>query len=393
MIINEARRLEHIREYYFSKKLREIQEMREQGIEVINLGIGNPDLNPSEAVIQTLQASAAEKGVHGYQSYKGLPALRSAMANWYQEKFKVNLDASKEILPLIGSKEGIMHISMSFLNPGDQVLVPNPGYPAYKATTLLAGAEVISYELKEINSYQPDIDALEAMDLTKVKIMWINYPHMPTGAPPQADTFKNLIQFAKRNQILLVQDNPYSFILNDQPMSILAFEGAKEVALELNSLSKSHNMAGWRIGMLSGAAAYIQTVLKFKSNMDSGMYLPLQKAAVKALSLGQEWYDGMNKVYEERRKHVYTLMDALDCVYKTDAVGMFVWARISKAYSDGFELSDLILHDTGVFVTPGGIFGNAGDQYIRISLCNTIEVFESAINKINIFKSKALAEK
>jgi aspartate/methionine/tyrosine aminotransferase len=315
------------------------------------------------------------------------------MANWYLEKFKVELDATKEILPLIGSKEGIMHISMSFLNPGDQVLVPNPGYPAYKATALLAGAEVVNYELKETNNYQPDIDALEALDLSKVRIMWINYPHMPTGAPPQVATFKALIQFAKRNEILLVQDNPYSFILNDQPMSILAFEGAKEVALELNSLSKSHNMAGWRIGMLSGAEAYIQTVLKFKSNMDSGMYLPLQKAAVKALSLGQDWYDGMNDVYEKRRKHVYTLMDALDCIYKTNAVGMFVWARIPTSYKDGFELSDLILNNTGVFVTPGGIFGDEGDQYIRISLCNSIEVFESAIDKINIFKSKVLAER
>ena len=393
MIIKEAQRLDHIREYYFSKKLREIQEMRDRGIEVINLGIGNPDLNPSKAVIETLQASAEESGVHGYQSYKGLPALRSAMANWYLEKFKVELNSTKEILPLIGSKEGIMHISMSFLNPGEQVLVPNPGYPAYEATALLAGAEVVNYELKETNNYQPDIDALEALDLSKVRIMWINYPHMPTGAPPQVATFKALIQFAKRNEILLVQDNPYSFILNDQPMSILAFEGAKEVALELNSLSKSHNMAGWRIGMLSGAEAYIQTVLKFKSNMDSGMYLPLQKAAVKALSLGQDWYDGMNDVYEKRRKHVYTLMDALDCIYKTNAVGMFVWARIPTSYKDGFELSDLILNNTGVFVTPGGIFGDEGDQYIRISLCNSIEVFESAIDKINIFKSKVLAER
>ena len=392
MIIEEGKRLEHIKEYYFSKKLREIREMRNEGKKIINLGIGNPDLNPSEEVISTLQEEVGKEGVHGYQSYKGDPQLRAAIAKWYDLKFEVQLDPDQEVLPLMGSKEGIMHISMSFLNPGDQVLVPNPSYPAYRATALLAGATVVTYDLTEENNYQPNFEALENMDLTKVKIMWVNYPHMPTGAPPHASTFVKLIDFAKRHRILLVQDNPYSFILNEDPMSLLSFDGAKEVALELNSLSKSHNMAGWRIGMLTGAAAYIQTVLKFKSNMDSGMYLPLQKAAIKALELNQEWYDNLDKIYLERRAYVYQLMDALDCSYNTDGVGMFVWARIPKQYESSFVLSDELLYQTGVFVTPGGIFGDAGQDYIRISLCNRIEVFQEAIREIEIYKNKVLAE-
>ena len=388
MIIEESKRLIHVREYYFSKKLREIAAMNAQGMEVINLGIGNPDLKPDQKVIEALKDNASQATNHGYQSYKGHPELRKSISDWYKKKYKVELNPEKEVLPLIGSKEGIMHISMSFLNPGDQVLVPNPGYPAYRATALLAGAECIEYKLNEGNAYLPDLTELKQRDLSRVKIMWINYPHMPSGKVANLEAFKSLVEFAKEQKILLCHDNPYSFILNEKPLSILEIANAKECVLELNSLSKSYNMAGWRIGMLSGGADYIQTVLKFKSNMDSGMYLPLQKAAIEALSLHEQWHIEMNKVYQERKKHACAILDHLKCIYSSDDVGMFVWAKIPKQYTDAFELAENILQEAHVFITPGGIFGSEGDQYLRISLCNPVSVFQQAYTRIEKIKLK-----
>ncbi|MEM9991335.1 MAG: aminotransferase class I/II-fold pyridoxal phosphate-dependent enzyme, partial [Bacteroidota bacterium] len=320
---------------------------------------------------------------HAYQSYSGLPALRKAFSDWYAQYFKVQLDATTEVLPLIGSKEGIMHISMTYLEEGDAVLIPNPGYPAYRAVANLTGASIVEYELSEATDWLPDLSKLEAeVDLSAVKIMWLNYPNMPTGATATLAFFEQLVAFAHRHQILLVNDNPYSFILNDQQISLLAVDGAKEVALELNSLSKSHNMAGWRMGMLAGKAQYIQDVLRFKSNMDSGMFKPTQLAAVKALQSPRSWYDQNNTIYEKRRVKVFEIMDTLGCSYRKNQVGMFVWAKIPSDYKDSYALSDEILQSAKVFITPGAIFGTQGLSYIRASLCSSLAVLEEAVQRI-----------
>lgn len=381
MNISTSKRLEGIGEYYFSQKLREIDELNKQGKAIINLGIGSPDLPPHPEVINVLQQESAKPNVHAYQSYKGSPVLRKAVADWYAKWYNVSLNVDTEILPLIGSKEGIMHICMTYLNEGDQVLVPNPGYPTYRSAVKLAGGVCVDYDLLEENNYEPDLSRLNNNE-GKVKLMFVNYPHMPTGQLPSSDMFKRLVEWAKNNNVLIVHDNPYSFILNDNPASLLSVDGAKDVVIELNSLSKSQNMAGWRVGVLCGAKERIDEVLRFKSNMDSGMFLPLQLAAAKALSLGKDWYDGVNAVYAERRNKVFDLLQMLNCTFSKQQVGMFVWAKIPAKYKSGYELSDEVLYGSNVFITPGGIFGSAGDGYVRISLCSPVEKLEEAIARI-----------
>ena len=377
-----ADRLSGIEEYYFSQKLRQIDEMNKAGRQVINLGIGSPDLPPHPVVIQTLQEEAAKANQHGYQNYKGSPVLRKAISDWYKKWYHVDLNADTEILPLMGSKEGIMHICMTYLNEGDMVLIPNPGYPTYKSAAKIAGANVKAYTLTKENKWFPDFAELEKLDLKRAKLMFVNYPQMPTGQLPTKEMFAELIAFAKKHSILICHDNPYSFILNDKPMSLLSIEGAKEVVIELNSLSKSQNMAGWRIGMLAGTKERIEEVLRFKSNMDSGMFLPLQLAAAKALELGQDWYDAVNDVYRKRRKKVFELLHLLNCTFDETQAGLFVWASIPSTYKDGYELSDEVLANSNVFITPGGIFGTAGNEYIRVSLCATEEKIDEAIRRI-----------
>lgn len=384
MIIKTAQRLDAIQEYYFSTKLKEIAAMNAAGKGVINLGIGSPDLPPSAETIETLAQTSQNPKNHAYQSYVGIPALREAFANWYQTYFGVTLNPVNEILPLIGSKEGIMHIAMTYLEPGTEALVPNPGYPTYRSASLLAGATLREYELSEQNNWLPNLQALSQQDLSKVRLMWINYPNMPTGAPATRSFFEELIQFGKQHNILIVNDNPYSFVLNENHLSILSIAGAKEVALELNSLSKSHNMAGWRIGMLAGKAEHLADVLRFKSNMDSGMFLPLQLAAVKALSNPPAWYAALNEIYRKRQQKVFELLQLLDCQFDATQTGMFVWAKIPAKYRDSYELSDEILYNKNVFLTPGGIFGSQGNAYIRISLCAEVSVFEEAIQRLMI---------
>lgn len=383
MNIKVAQRLEHTEEYYFSKKLREIDEMRKQGADIINLGIGSPDLPPHPDVIQVLTDEASKNNTHGYQNYKGVLQLRQAMADWYQRYYHVALDPNTEIMPLIGSKEGIVHICMTYLQEGDQVLIPNPGYPAYSSAVRITGATIVPYELHADNNWLPDLESLEKLDLTAVKMMWINYPHMPTGSLATRDLFERIIAFGKKHNILICHDNPYSFILNDKPQSILAVEGAKEVAIELNSLSKSSNMAGWRIGMLAADANRINEILRFKSNMDSGMFLPLQLAAAKALSLNSSWYTQLNTEYAQRRELVFAIMDQLGCTYDKAQVGLFVWARIPSNYIDGYALSDDVLYNKHVFITPGGIFGSAGNPYIRISLCANQAVLKETLQRLS----------
>ncbi|TMI90608.1 MAG: aminotransferase class I/II-fold pyridoxal phosphate-dependent enzyme [Bacteroidetes bacterium] len=378
-----SKRLEGIGEYYFSQKLREIDELNKQGKNIINLGIGSPDQPPHPDVIKTLQEESAKPNVHAYQSYKGSPILRKAMSDWYKKWYNVDLNPDTEILPLIGSKEGIMHICMTYLNKGDEVLVPNPGYPTYRSAVMLAGGKCKEYKLREKNNYEPDFDKLSEKGLKKVKLMFVNYPQMPTGQLPSKELFEKLVAFGKENKILIIHDNPYSFILNENPMSLLSVEGAKECVIELNSLSKSQNMAGWRVGMLCGAKERIEEVLRFKSNMDSGMFLPVQLAAAKALGLGKEWYDEVNKVYRERREKVFELLKLLNCKFSKEQAGMFVWAKIPSKYKTGFELSDDVLYNSNVFITPGGIFGDSGDKYVRVSLCAPVEKFEEAIRRIN----------
>ena len=380
--IKVANRLEGIGEYYFSKKLREIDEMNKAGRQVINLGIGSPDLPPHPDVIKTLQEEAVKPNQHGYQNYKGSPVLRKAMSDWYKKWYDVTLNSETELLPLLGSKEGIMHICMTYLNEGDIVLIPNPGYPTYNAAAKIAGAIVIDYELTKANNWFPDFAALEKIELGRVKIMFVNYPQMPTGQLPTRELFVQLVAFAKKHDILLVHDNPYSFILNDTPMSLLSTEGAMDVAVELNSLSKSHNMAGWRIGMLAGAKERIDEVLRFKSNMDSGMFLPLQLAAAKALQLQEDWHAEVNKVYAARREKVIELLQLLGCTFDNKQAGLFMWAAVPAAYKDGYQLSDEVLYGSNVFITPGAIFGSAGDNYIRVSLCSTEEKLLEAIERI-----------
>lgn len=388
-MINASKRLGKTQEYYFSRKLREVAALRAQGKDVINLGIGSPDLSPAPQVIEALISAASEPANHGYQSYVGLPALREAFASWYQRWFRVELDAANEVLPLIGSKEGIMHISMAFLDQGDEVLVPNPGYPTYRSATELAGGVVRNYDLDEKTGWLPDLDALEKTGLSRVKIMWINYPHMPTGTQAPADFYPKLVAFAKRNKILIVNDNPYAFILTTERSSILSVPGAKEIALELTSLSKAQNMAGWRVGALLGHPDYLQTVLRFKSNMDSGTFKAIQLAAVQALQLGEDWYDSINKVYAERRELVYQIFDALNCTYDRDQVGLFIWAKCPLGKT-GYDISDHALYENNIFLTPGGIFGSQGEQYARIALCSDVTILREVLNRLAVAKSIAL---
>ncbi len=397
-----AKRLEGIGEYFFSQKLREIDEMNKAGKNVINLGIGSPDLPPHTDVIKTLYEEALKPNQHGYQNYKGSPILRKAIANWYKKWYDVELNAESEILPLTGSKEGIMHICMTYLNEGDVVLIPNPGYPTYRAAAKIAGANVVEYNLTKEKQWLPDFKEIEVTleaftslpfvgrtcpDASGFRgslrcLMFVNYPHMPTGQLPTTNLFEQLIAFAKKHNILIIHDNPYSFILNKTPMSLLSIDGAKDVAIELNSLSKSHNMAGWRIGMLVGAKERIDDVLRFKSNMDSGMFLPLQLAAAKALDLGEEWHDEVNNIYKVRKEKICKLLTFLNCSFDENQAGLFVWASIPSNYKDGYELSDKILHEANVFITPGGIFGSAGDKYIRVSLCTSEEKIEEAMLRV-----------
>jgi aspartate/methionine/tyrosine aminotransferase len=382
-MIATSKRLEGIGEYYFSQKLREIDELNKTGKQIINLGIGSPDLPPHPDVIRTLNEESIKPNVHAYQSYKGSPVLRNAVSSFYRSWYGVSLNADTEILPLIGSKEGIMHICMTYLNEGDQALIPDPGYPTYRSAVQLAGGTCINYDLKEENNWEPDFEALEAADLSKVKLMWINYPHMPTGKLPTKELFEKIVAFGKKHDILICHDNPYSFILNDQPASLLATPGAMDIAIELNSLSKAVNMAGWRVGIMAGAKERIDEVLRFKSNMDSGMFLPVQLAAAKALGLGKDWYDGLNAIYSERRQLVYKILSSLNCSYDKSQAGLFVWARIPAGYENGYALSDEILYEKNVFITPGGIFGSNGDQYIRVSLCQKKETLEKAFDSIS----------
>lgn len=390
--ITTARRLGEVKEYYFSVKLKEIAALNQEGKNILNLGIGSPDLPPHSAVMEALCQHVGRANSHGYQSYAGIPELRKAIAEWYQRYFNVEIDPDQEVLPLIGSKEGLMHIAMTYLEPGDEVLVPNPGYPAYQAVSKLTGADIRFYDLKEENNWLPDLELLSAQDLSKVKLMWVNYPNMPTGAAATRKIFEALVSFGKAHQILIVNDNPYTFILSDQYKSIMAVDGAKEVALELNSLSKSHNMAGWRVGLLVGAGARVKEILRFKSNMDSGMFKPIQMAAAVALGLDESWYKEINKIYRERRKVVFDILKVLDCSFNDNQIGMFVWAKIPKKMSNGFEFTDAILNYARVFITPGGIFGTNGDRYIRISLCSEKEVFEEALRRVEESKDKLLKE-
>ncbi len=390
--ISMADRLEGVSEYYFSKKLREIDELNKAGKKIINLGIGSPDLPPHPEVIKKLYEEALKPNNHGYQNYKGSPVLRNAISLWYQKWYDVDLNADTEILPLIGSKEGIMHICMTYINEGDAVLIPNPGYPTYRSAATIAGADIIEYTLTKENNWFPDFDEIGAKLKTSKSLslrgrfrgglMFVNYPHMPTGQLPTKNFFEKLVSFAKVHDILLCHDNPYSFILNENPLSLLSVQGAKDVVIELNSLSKSHNMAGWRIGILAGAKERIEEVLRFKSNMDSGMFLPVQLAAAKALELGQDWHDELNKVYATRRSKVYELLELLNCTYDDKQAGMFVWASIPASCKDSYELSDKVLYQSNVFITPGAIFGSAGDKYIRVSLCTGVEKIDEAIGRV-----------
>ena len=380
-MIEPADRLNIVEEYYFSKKMREISELVANGESIINMGIGSPDLQPPSRVIEVLKESLNDEKAHQYQSYKGLPELRKAITDFYKEQFYVRLNPETDVLPLMGSKEGIMHISMAFLNPNDEVLIPNPGYPTYLSVTNLVGAKPILYNLSEDNKWLPDLKELEKQDLSKVKLMWISYPHMPTGAKATKKIFEDIIAFAKRHKILVVNDNPYSFILNGYPLSFLNIKGAKDVGLELNSLSKTFNMAGWRVGMVLGNKKNIESILKVKSNMDSGMFYGLQKGAIKALNSGTIWFSSLASIYKQRRDLVWELAEILNCTYDKTAAGLFVWAKLPEESSSSKEFVDLILKNKGVFITPGSIFGSQGEGYIRFSLCVDQEVIQEAINR------------
>ena len=380
--IQPADRVGTVQEYYFSRKLKEVAEMNAAGKNVISLGIGSPDLPPSEATIETLCEHARKSNEHGYQPYVGIPEYRKAFSDWYKKWYGVDLDPKTEIQPLIGSKEGILHISLAFLNPGDGVLVPNPGYPTYSSVSKLVGANLVNYDLKADEGWMPDFEALESMDLSGVKLMWVNYPNMPTGANASMELYKKLVDFGKRHNIIICNDNPYSFILNEHPISILSVEGAKDICIEMNSMSKAHNMPGWRMAMLASNAQFVQWILKVKSNIDSGQFKPMMYAAVKALAAEKDWYDGMNKVYASRRSLAGEIMDALGCTYDEKQVGMFLWGRIPDNVASSEALADKVLYESNVFITPGFIFGSNGDRYIRISLCCDNAKLEEALNRI-----------
>ena len=380
-MIQFANRLNTVQEYYFSKKLREVRQLISEGKPIINIGIGSPDLQPPTSVIEAIKNSLLEEGAHKYQSYQGLPEFREAVSNFYQKRYKVSLNSENEILPLMGSKEGIMHISLAFLNEGDQVLIPNPGYPTYSSVTNLIRAKSIFYELNETTNWQPNFKELEKLDTSKIKLMWVNYPHMPTGAKATKDTFEKLIAFGKKHNIVIVNDNPYSFILNDNPQSILKVDGAKDIALELNSLSKSFNMSGWRVGMLLGKQEFLTEVLKAKTQMDSGMFYGIQKGAIAALQLPNDWFNKLNTIYLERRELVWILADKLKCNYNKDSSGMFVWAKLPKGITSEKMVDDL-LYNKDIFLAPGTVFGSKGEGYIRFSLCVPKEKIKEAINRI-----------
>lgn len=377
-----ANRLEGVGEYYFSAKLREIDKLNGAGKKVINLGIGSPDLPPHREVIETLDRESSRADVHSYQSYKGSPVLRDSIARWYQVFYSVDLNPETEILPLIGSKEGIMHLCMTFINPGDRVLVPNPGYPTYSSAVRLAGGVTVDYSLTENRNYEPDWAELDKLEENTIRMMFVNYPHMPTGRRPDKKLFEKFVAFARKKNILVVHDNPYSFILNNEPLSMLSVKGSRDVVIELNSLSKSHNMAGWRVGMMLGAGENISSVLRFKSNMDSGMFLPVQLAAARAMTLGKGWYEGLNKIYAVRRELVHQMLELLGCVFSKEQSGLFTWARIPSLMKDSFAFSDEVLNKYSLFITPGGVFGSEGNQHIRVSLCATVEKIGEAIKRI-----------
>jgi len=379
--MREADRLASVKEYYFSRKLREVAQLKASGKPIINLGIGSPDLAPAQEVIEALNEAALLESSHGYQSYQARPELRQAMADFYKTHFRVDLNPDEEILPMMGSKEAIMHISMAFLNPGDEVLIPNPGYPTYSSVTELVGAKARMYTLNESADWRPDLKNLATQDLTKVKMMWVNYPNMPTGANGNTALFEELVSFAKQYDILLINDNPYAFILNDNPQSILEIDGALNHCMELNSLSKAFNMAGWRVGMLMGGSQRIKSVLKVKSNMDSGMFLGIQYGAIAALKLPNAWFEKNNKIYRQRRLLAEQILDHLGCVYNKNQVGMFVWAKCGSE-KEASALVDKLLYQFNVFITPGMIFGSAGNSYIRISLCSKEEDFKEVLKRI-----------
>lgn len=379
-MIATANRLNTVEEYYFSKKLKEVNQLIFDGKPVINMGIGSPDLAPHRSVIQAIQESLIEPTAHMYQSYQGLPDLRKGFCEYYKSNFNVSVDFTTEILPLMGSKEGIMHIAMAFLNEGDSVLVPNPGYPTYQSVSNLVGAKTILYDLEESDNWYPDFESLEKQDLSNVKLMWVCYPHMPTGAQASLELFEKLIAFGKKHHILIVNDNPYSSILNSNPLSILQIEGAKDIAIELNSLSKTYNMAGWRVGMVIGSAKNIESVLKVKSNMDSGMFFGIQKGAIEALKLGDDWFIGLNEVYEKRRELIFLLCDKLQVQVNKNQVGMFVWAKLSNGILSETFINNL-LYEKSIFITPGTIFGSQGEGYVRFSLCVKEEKIKEALSR------------
>lgn len=380
--ITPANRVASIKEYYFSTKLREVARLNAEGHNIISLGIGGPDRPPHPEVINTLCTEASKPDAHGYQPYVGLPQLRQAFARWYKANYDVDLDPATEIQPLIGSKEGILHTTLTFVNPGDGVLVPNPGYPTYTSVSRLAEAEIFTYDLTEEGGWEPDFEALERLPLERIKLMWVNYPHMPTGKCASQSLFARLVDFGKRHNIVIVNDNPYSFILNDKPLSILSVPGAKDIAIEMNSLSKSHNMPGWRVGMIAANPQFIQWILKVKSNIDSGQFKPLMLAASKALECDKEWYDDVNKTYASRRLIAEDIMHALGCHFDPAQRGLFLWGRIPDQYEGSEQLADRILYEAGVFLTPGFIFGSNGNRYIRISLCATNEKMLEALQRI-----------
>jgi aspartate/methionine/tyrosine aminotransferase len=381
--IKPADRLNSVSEYYFSSKLKEVANMNAKGMNVLSLGIGSPDLPPSSETIEALSKWASNPQAHGYQSYVGIPELRKAYAQWYKKWFNIELDETNEVLPLIGSKEGILHISMAFLNPGDEVLVPNPGYPTYSSVSNLVQAKIINYDLDENNGWQPNFKELEKMDLSKVKLMWVNYPNMPTGASATIELFEKMVVFAKKHGIIIVNDNPYSFILNENHLSILQIEGAKDICIELNSMSKSHNMPGWRMGLLASNAQFVEWILKVKSNVDSGQFKPMQMAAIAALNNTNEWHKEMNiELYKQRRFVAEEIMQELNCEFDKTQVGLFLWGKIPTKYSDSGELADKILYESKVFITPGFIFGDKGKRYIRISLCANENILREALSRI-----------
>ena len=381
--IQPAERLSLVSEYYFSRKLKEVAQMNAEGKDVISLAIGSPDMPPSEKTIDTLCDVARRPDTHGYQPTMGTPELRNAMADFYKRWYGVELDPAKEIQPLIGSKEGILHVTLAFVNPGEEVLVPNPGYPTYTSLSKILGAKVVNYDLMEDNGWQPDFEQLEKMDLSKVKLMWTNYPNMPTGGNARMETYQRLVDFARRHNIVVVNDNPYSFILNEKPISLLQVEGAKDCCIEFNSMSKSHNMPGWRVGMCASNPTFISWILKIKSNIDSGTFRGIQLAAAAALTNEEEWHREANiETYARRRKYAEQIMDVLGCTYDPNQVGMFLWGRIPDSYSNCEELTERVLHEARVFITPGFIFGSKGERYIRISLCANERVFDAALHRV-----------